>query len=99
MFGDDDLSAVFYSAEAGAVELTLVGSDPAESFRAHMGQEDEEMLQGYAVGTVRLIQYPADAIELAEGDLVSHGTVTWRVLRDPRLINDGAECQTFLIPA
>ena len=99
MFGDDDLSGVFYSAEAGAVGLTLVGSDPVESFLVHMGQEDEEMLQGYAVGTVRLIQYPTAAVELAEGDLVSDGTATWRVLRDPRLINDGAECQTYIVPA
>lgn len=99
MFGDDDLSEVFYSVEAGAVELTLVGSEPAQTFCAHMGQEDEEMLQGYAVGTVRLIQYPTAAIELAEGDEVSDGTVTWRVLRDPRLINDGAESQTYLVPA
>ena len=97
MFGDDDLSAVFYDDEA--TEFTLVGSSPVETFRAHVGQEDEEKLQGYAVGTVRLIQYPTAAIVLAEGDEVSDGTATWRVLRDPRLINDGAESQTYLVPA
>ena len=99
MFGDDDLSAVFFDAEDGAVEFTLVGSSPVQTFRAHMGQEDEEILQGYAVGTVRLIQYATAAIALAEGDEVSDGTATWRVLRAPRLINDGAESQTYLVPA
>ena len=97
MFGDDDLTAVFYADEA--TEFTLVGSSPVKTFTAHMGQEDEEVLQSYAVGTVRLIQYPTAAIALAEGDQVSDGTATWRVLRDPRLINDGAESQTYLVPA
>lgn len=99
MLGDDDLSAVFYEAEDGAVEFTLVGSAPVETFLAHLGQADEEVLQGYAVGTVRLIQYPSAAIVLAEGDEISDGTATWKVLRDPRLINDGAESQTYLVPA
>lgn len=97
MFGDDDLTEVFYDDEA--TEFTLVGSWPVETFRAHMGQEDEEVLQGYAVGTVRLIHYPSAAIALVQGDEVSDGTATWRVLRDPRLINDGAESQTYLVPA
>jgi len=99
MFGDDDLTDVFYEADAGAIELTLVGAVPAQTFLAHLGQEDEDVLQGYAVGTVRLIHYPTAAIALAQGDEVSDGTATWRVLRDPRLINDGAESQTYLVPA
>jgi len=99
MFGDTDLSAVFYSADAGAVEFTLVGSAPVQTFWAHVGQENEEALQGYAVGAVRLIQYPTAAIVLVEGDEISDGTTTWRVLRDPRRLNDGAESQTYLVPA
>jgi hypothetical protein len=96
MFGDDDLTDVFYDDEA--TEFTLVGSSPVETFRAHMGQEDEERFQANAVGTVRLIQYPTAAVVLREGSEVSDGTVTWRVYREPRLINDGAESQTYLVP-
>ena len=98
MFGDDDLSAVFYPPGEGAVEFTLVGSSPAQTFRGNLGQADEELLQGYAVGTVRLLQYPTAAIVLSEGDELSDGVTTWRVLRDPQLIVDGAESQTYLIP-
>lgn len=99
MFGDDNLSDIFYLADDGAVEFTLVGSAPVQTFRARMGQADEEMLQGEAVDTVRLIQYPTAAIALREGDEVSDGTDTWRVLRDPRMVNTGVESQTYLVPA
>lgn len=98
MFGDTDLSAVFYPPGEGAIEFTLVGSSPAQAFRGHLGQADEELLQGYTVGTVRLLQYPTAAIALAEGDELTDGANTWRVLRDPQLIVDGAESQTYLTP-
>lgn len=99
MFGDDDLSAVFYDPADGAVEFALVGSFPLRVFTAHMGEQDEEGLQGFVVDTARLIQYPAASVSLAAGDLLSSGPATWRVLRDPRLVSDGAECQAQLVPA
>lgn len=99
MFGDDDLSAIFYAAGDGAVEFTLKDATPVKTFPAHMGEADEEVLQGYAAGTVRLIQYPSAAVELFEGDEITADSKTWRVLHDYRLINDGAESQTHLVPA
>jgi len=99
MFGDTDLAAIFYPQGEGTVELSLVGASPAQTFRAHLGEEDQEVLQGYAVGTVRLLQYPTAAAVLAEGDELTDGANTWRVLSDPQLIVDGAESQTYLVPA
>jgi len=99
MFGDTDLSAIFYPPGEGTVELSLVGASPAQTFRAHLGEEDQEVLQGYAVGTVRLLQYPTASVVLAEGDALTDGVTTWRVLSDPQLIVDGAESQTYLVPA
>lgn len=94
---DDDLTEVFYSADAGAKAFTVVGSSPNVTFYGYLGQEDEEMLQGYAVGTVRLLQYATAAVQLNDGDCVSDGTTTWRVFRGPRLINDGSESQIYLV--
>ena len=99
MFGDDDLSAIFYAPEDGAVEFTLVGSAPLATFRAHKGLEDVEMMDGIASGTERLIQYPTAAVALAKGDQITDGTATWRVLRAPWLISDGAESQAYIVPA
>lgn len=99
MFGDDDLSEIFYVVGDGATEFTLVGSDPLKKFRAHKGLEDVEMMDGMASGTERLIQYPTAAIAMAKGDQITDGTATWRVLRAPWLISDGAESQAYIVPA
>ena len=98
MFGDDDLS-IFYAADEGAVEFTLVGSSPVQSFLAHKGEADQEALQDYAVARVTVIHYPTAAIVLHQDDEITAGTETWRVLRDPRVANDGAESTAYLVPA
>ena len=98
MFGDN-LSTVFYSTDEFAREFTLVGSSPVQTFPAILSEVDQEVLQDYAVATVREIQYPTAAATLREGNRVSSGTSTWRVLRDGRRLGDGAESQTYLVPA
>jgi hypothetical protein len=98
MFGDD-LTTVFYSTDEFAHEFTLVGSSPVKKFPAILSEVDQELLQDNAVATVREIQYPTAAAALLENDLLSDGTDTWRVLRDGRRINDGAESQAYLVPA
>lgn len=100
---DEDLD-VFFAIDAGATEFTLVGSNPVHTFPAIMGSADEEMLQGFAVGTERKLQWATAAATLRQDQLLtSFGpdgvTVnTWRVMRDGRQVNDGAESTTFIVP-
>lgn len=100
---DDDLD-VFFSTDAGATEFTLVGSSPVLTFAAHTGAADEEMLQGFAVGTERKLQWSTAAATLRQDQLLTSlgadgVTVnTWRVMRDGRQVNDGAESVTFIVP-
>jgi len=98
MFGDD-LSTVFYSTGEFAQEFTLVGSAPVQAFPAILSEVDQELLQDYAVATVREIQFPTAAVTLRTDDLVNDGTSNWRVLRDGRRVVDGAESQTYIVPA
>jgi hypothetical protein len=60
---------------------------------------DEEALQGYVVGTVHELRYPTAAAALQEGDLLTDGTHTWRVLRAGRVVLDGTESGCFIVPA
>jgi len=100
---DEDLS-VFFSADEFATEFTLVGSDPAHSFPAIVGEADEEALQGFVVGTERKLQWPTAAATLQQDQILSSldadGTTVnlWRVVRDGRQISDGAESVTFIVP-
>lgn len=100
---DQDLD-VFFATDAFATEFTLVGSDPVATFPAIMGAADEEMLQGFAVGTERKLQWPTSAATLRQDQLISSlgadgVTVNlWRVMRDGRQVNDGAESTTFIVP-
>ena len=93
----EDLSAFFDATEFGtACALQTV---PPVPFTGILSEVDEEMLQGYVVGTVREIRWPTAAATLLEGQLITAGAATWRVLRDGRKVNDGAESLTYLVEA
>lgn len=93
-----DLS-VFYDATGFGTACTL-WTEPPVAFDAILSEADEEMLQGYVVGTVREIRWPTAAATLLEGQMINTGpTTTWRVLRDGRKVNDGAESITYLVEA
>lgn len=93
----EDLSVFFDTAEfATACALQTV---PPVPFNGILSEADEEMLQGYVTGAVREIRWPTAAATLFEGQLVTAGAATWRVLRDGRKVNDGAESQTYLVEA
>lgn len=100
---DDDLH-VFFSTDAGATEFAFVGSEPGHTFAAHTGAADEEALQGFAVGTERKLHWATAAATLQQDQLLTSlgpdgVTVhTWRVMRDGRQTNDGAESITFIVP-
>lgn len=98
---DDDLISVFFDTDDFARQLhKLVDGAPAlPGFAAIMAQADEEALQGFMVGTVRELRYATAAATLEEGDLISDGTTTWRVLRAGRLVLDGAESVCYLTTA
>jgi hypothetical protein len=68
-------------------------------FVGNLSEVDLEALQGNVVGTVRSIRWPTAAATLREGDLVTEGSNTWKVLRDGRKVNDGAESFTYLVEA
>lgn len=100
---DQDLD-VFFAVDAFATEFTLVGSSPVLTFPAITGSADEESLQGFAVGTERKLQWPTAAATLQQDQILSSlgadgVTVNlWRVMRDGRQVNDGAESFTFIVP-
>lgn len=100
---DQDLD-VFFAVDAFATEFTLVGSSPVLIFPAITGSADEEVLQGFAVGTERKLQWPTAAATLQQDQILSSlgadgVTVNlWRVMRDGRQVNDGAESTTFIVP-
>jgi hypothetical protein len=107
---DDDLS-VFYDTDEFAVTChKLVDGAPVlPSFAAILSQADEEGMQGYAVGTARELRFPAAAATLpkdarlttqANAGAATPGPVlTWRVIREGYLVNDGAESVAYLTPA
>jgi hypothetical protein len=100
---DEDLD-VFFDTDDFAAEFTLVGSDPVLTFPAITGSADEEALQGFVVGTERQLRWPTSAATLQQDQLLTSLDVdgvtvnTWRVLRDGRQVNDGAESITFIVP-
>lgn len=92
-----DLS-IFFDATGFGTACTLQTVPPV-AFVGILSEADEEMLQGYVVGTVREIRWPTAAATLLEGQLITAGAATWRVLRDGRKVNDGAESITHLVEA
>lgn len=107
---DDDLD-IFYDTDDFAVTCHVLvnGAPVLPAFPAILSQVDEEVLQGYVVGTVRELRYPAAAATLlkearittqSNADAAIPGPVSnWRVLRDARLVNDGTESLCYLTPA
>jgi hypothetical protein len=98
---EDDLSSVFFDTDdfATALQKVVDGLPVLPGFAGIMAEADEEALQGFVVGTVRQLHYPTAAATLEEGDLLTDGTTTWRVLRPGRVLLDGAESGCYLIPA
>lgn len=104
---DEDLG-IFYDASEFAVTChkLVSGSPVLPSFTAILSQVDEEGMQGYAVGTARELRFPSAAATLqkdaqittqANADAGTPGPVlTWRVLRESHLVNDGAESVAYL---
>lgn len=97
----DDLSSVFYDTEdfATALQKVVGGVPQLPGFAAIMAEVDEEALQGFVVGAVRELRYPTAAATLEEGDLLTDGTHTWRVLRAGRVVLDGSESGCYIVPA
>lgn len=93
---DEDLS-VFYDTDDFGCECTRTrGQEAPVTFAAILSVADEEALQGYVVSAVRELRYVTAAVTLLEGDVVAIGADTWRVLREGRRVNDGAESVALL---
>lgn len=94
----DDLADVFFSTDdfATALHKVVSGAPVLPGFAGILAEVDEEALAGNMVGTVREVRYPTAAVTLEEGDLISDGTTTWRVLRAGRMVLDGAESVAYL---
>ena len=94
---DDDMS-VFFCPDFTTSWTRLAGVDDsgasygAATFAAIQGVQDVEALQGYALSADTEITYPADAVTLKSGQLLTQaGSATvWRVRRDPQRSGDGA---------
>lgn len=94
----DDLASVFYSTDDFATALNKVeaGALVLPGFAGILAEVDEEGLQGFVVGTVRELRYPTAAATLTEGEQITDGTTTWRVLRAGRVVLDGTESVCYL---
>lgn len=104
---DEDLS-IFYSADEFAVTCyqQVDGAPVLPPFTAILSLVDEEVLQGYVVGTMRELRYPTAVATLLKdarittqanaGAAIPGPVLTWRVLREGRLVNDGAESVCYL---
>lgn len=100
MLGDDDLDVFFDTTEFATTFHKVMDGQPEEpGFPGIKSAVDEEVLQNFVASTVESLRYPTAAIELQQGDEVTDGTATWRVLRDGFLVNDGAESLCYLTPA
>lgn len=105
---DDELD-VFYSTDDFAHECT--SSRPGESdqhFTGILSTVDRDLFDGHLVAGVHVLRYPTAAASLAVDDIVrTQRTVsagepppaeTWRVLRTPERVVDGAESDVHLVP-
>lgn len=94
----DDLARVFYSTSdfATALQKVVAGVPVLPGFAGILAEVDEEALAGNIVGPVRELRYPTASVTLTEGDHVTDGTTTWRVLRAGRVVLDGAESVCYL---
>jgi hypothetical protein len=100
MLGDDDLSVFFDVDEFATTFHKVVDELPVEpGFQGIKSAVDEEELQRFVAGTVEALRFPTAAAQLLEGDVITDGTNTWRVLREAFLVNDGAESLCYLTPA
>ncbi|MBE2261574.1 MAG: hypothetical protein IAE92_02460 [Burkholderiaceae bacterium] len=102
MLDTEDLALYFDTGDfATALHMVRGGAAPV-AFAGILSAVDEEGAQGYFVGQVAELRYPANAVTLLEGDTVSGVdpatgvATTWRVLREGRRVLDGLECFTFL---
>lgn len=90
---------VFYDVDDFA--LPCVRTRPGEpdvSFAGILGVADQDGFGGQFTAGAHLLQYPTAAAELRQGDLVQTPQGTFKVLRNPERVVDGAESQAWLSP-
>lgn len=102
----EDLS-VFFSTSEFASRFMQQAAEPV-AFSGILSEVDEELLQGYVVGTVRELRYPTAAATLRRGDQLDQlvddpesasVAVAWKCHADPRRENDGRESVVYLVPS
>lgn len=90
---------VFYDADDFAIAcVRLRPGEPDVPFAALLGTADQDGFGGQLTAGTTLLQYPTAAVDLRQGDLVQTPAATFRVLRNPERVVDGAESQAYLTP-